>query len=122
MPRRHFERGKDRVSSALRRMGIQANLGGGTDEGRTELRRLLRQQSKGIPSILVAQEARWVTNGFLGGFSISDDSGIYATMFEGVEATAALMRLGESEDDSRNNATTRDGRDYFSARPVKQDA
>lgn len=122
MPARHFEKRTGRLPLALSRYGVQAGAGGPTDSGRAELRKILREKSKGVPRFLVSEVARWTMNGFLSGYTIDTKDGPYKLMVEAAESFAALMSLGELDTEDRTNATTKDGRSYFSARPVKQNA
>jgi hypothetical protein len=120
MPARCFERGKDRLAAALRRMGIQASAGADEAIGRDELRRMLREQARGLPRLMVWDTARWTLSAFLAGYQTDTDEGPYKLAMEGVEALASLMAIGGLDDDARTNATARDGRAYFSARPVER--
>lgn len=107
--------------STLRKSGIAASMGGTIDDGRRELKRMMRERSRGFPRVMVDAEARWTMNGFLSGYTQDAAAGPYAAIMPAIEAMTALSAIGELSGDSRTNATSRDGREFFSARPmVKQ--
>ena len=97
--------------------------------GRAETRRLLRQQSRGMPALLVSAQARATLNAFAGGYcrsvlkggSLADEAepGSYRLLMEGIESFAGLLRMGATDegDDGRLNAVTAGGTPYHSARP-----
>lgn len=134
-PRNHWQT-YDTVGlqAAARRAHVQLAQGGEIAAGREELRRLCRMESKGLPCLQVATEARWVMNGFLGGYARSvltgkevsgeADAGIYKVLMEGLEAFAAVASntsAGAGEDVA-NYAMDVQGRRYLSARPMHHGA
>lgn len=117
-PVRHFEPGRDR---AIRGAHFKISMGGDVHNGRAELRKMLRSQSRGLPQVLVNSAAHWTTNAFLAGYTLTtQDDGPYALIMEALESFMGLVAIGEiGEAAGRANATSRDGRDYYSARPMK---
>lgn len=111
---------------------IPVNLGQGSLglDGRDEIRALLRKQIRGWPALRVSTKARWVLNGFAGGYCKEvlkngflnefASEGPYKTLFEGIESFAAMLRMGSIGDDQPiNYAYTSDGRKFISSREVR---
>ena len=84
---------------------------------------------KGLPAERVSTRARWTLNGFSGGYArplrrgvLSEhaEDGAYRTLFEGLEAFAALMRVVDRDEPGQSPQwqTTSDGRRYISAKAV----
>lgn len=118
MPQLHFAKSFNTLPSRLRKMGIATSMGGALDDGSRELKRMLREKSNGLPRVMVDANARWTMNGFLAGYTRSADNGPYAAIMHGLESVVALAAVGDLASDTRTNAVSRDGREFFSARPM----
>ncbi len=90
---------------------------------------MLKRETKGMQAVLVSDRARWVTNGFAGGYCRAlmkggvlaeyAEEGPYRVIMEAVESFAGLMKLGMATDDDRDDLvydTTASGRRFLSAR------
>jgi hypothetical protein len=97
--------------------------------GRAIIRDLIRKDLKSMPAVLVGDKARWVSNGFAGGYcrmlvkggilAEYAEEGPYRTIMESIESFAGLMKVGMVEDDDRNDVRfdyTANGRKFLSAR------
>jgi hypothetical protein len=127
-PKPHFDQYQNiGLRAALARVPIDCTMGGDPVQGREEIRSLLRQGVREIPSVRVAHAARWTLNGFAGGYcrnlrstgtaaALPEDN-IYATLMAGLESFCGLLRLsaGFNDDDDANFRRTADGRIYRSA-------
>lgn len=111
--------GSDRVSSALRKIGIQVNVGASSENGRAEIRRMLKQKTRGYPDFIIDASAAWSRNGFLQGFTQNEISSPYKTLLSAIESVCGLASFDEMENGLKPNAVARDGREFFSARAVK---
>lgn len=116
-PNTQFVRGT--LAPAMRKIGIQVSIGESSDNGRAELRRMLKQKTRGLPELLVDQSATMTRNGFLQGYSLDTTDGPYKLLFESIEALCGLASFDGSDEFPRTNAVTKDGREFFSARAVK---
>ncbi len=116
------------LRAAARKVPMDISRGGVEFAGRETIRKLLRQQTNGQPSVRVASSARWALNGFSGGYCypitkagvLSDftEPGAYRTLFEGLEAFSALMGSGITEDDTeRNYAYNSNGKRFLTSLP-----
>lgn len=93
----------------------------------------LRRQVRGVPALMVNDEARWTLNGFMLGYARKVNSAglledrpednIYASVMEGLESFASLLDVGDSLSAPNNSetspvhyATTSDGRKYITSR------
>ena len=114
---------------AIRKIPMECRTGYGPDQGRAEVRQLLRKQTRGFPALMVSPEARWTVNAFAGGYArallkggvLADhaEEGAYRVLMEGLEAFAGLLRSGitdETDDNAVNYEYAPDGRRYISAR------
>jgi hypothetical protein len=100
--------------------------------GREWLRHQLQREVRGQPAVVVSDRARWVLNGFAGGYSreLMKGGGLsetaeenqYKVLFEAVESFAGLLKVGslDRDNDERQYATAADGRRYVSALPVNR--
>jgi|SRR5579864_483861 len=128
----HFDRYNNvGLAAAARRVPVDVRRGSAEDQGRAEIRQMLRRQVRGVPALLVSSEARWTLNSFSGGYcravaksgQLSDfaEEGNHRVLMEGLESFAGLLRTGatDDDDDARLNAETASGVRYHSARPVR---
>lgn len=117
------------LRAAATRIPIAVRRGGELPRGKEEIRALLGRTVKGLPGVRVSTRARWTLNGFSGGYArpmkrgvLSEhaEDGVYRTLFEGLEAFAALMRVVDRDDPGQSPhwQTTQDGRKYMSAKAV----
>ena len=130
MPPIHFDQYNN---MGLKQAAVKLNwdVRKGTDmpAGRALLRDMLKKEVRGMQAILVSDRARWVTNGFAGGYArallkggvLADyaEEGPYRVMMEAVESFAGLMKLGMATDDDRDDLVydrTSSGRLFISAR------
>lgn len=119
MPPEQFTRGKDRIASALRRLGLHATRGASMDSGRNEIRHMLKQKTRGHPDLVIDASAVWSRNGFSQGFTLGDTSGPYNLLLDAIETVCGLAGFDETATGIKPNAVARDGREFFSARAVK---
>ena len=129
-PLAHFEKHDILgLRAAAARVPIAVRRGGELTRGREEIRSLLGRTVKGLPAVRVSTRARWTLNGFSGGYArplrrgvLSEhaEDGAYRTLFEGLEAFAALMRVVDRDEPGQSPQwqTTSDGRRYISAKAV----
>jgi hypothetical protein len=115
------------LRQAAAKLPMELRKGVPPEQGRPEIRSLLKREHRHMPMLLVADRARWVLNGFAGGYARQllkggvlaehPEEGEYRVLMEGLESFAGLLRLGspDSENDDRNYAWTPDGRRYTSA-------
>lgn len=112
--------------AAGRKIPVAMAQGGRDLDGRESIRKLIREQSHGLPSLRISQNARWSLNAFAGGYcypitrhgvvSEFTDPGPYKVLMEGLESFAALLDSGAMADDSeRNYGYTAKGRRFLSA-------
>lgn len=96
--------------------------------GQDEIRSLLTQHRGDDPMFQVSAEARWTLNALASGYarmvmkdgSLADEprSGVYRVLMEGLEAFAAVIQIGYTEDHGRPNVQfTPSGQRYISALP-----
>lgn len=124
----HFDRFNNvGLKQALARIPLELDRGADPNAGRAELRSMLQRQIRGQPAVVVAYRARWVLNGFSGGYArdfgkdaqLNDvaKEGAYRTLMEGLESFVGLLKVGADADGSnqRHYAYTADGRRYTSA-------
>jgi hypothetical protein len=116
------------LRGAVYKIPAQLQRAGAVNMGRAEIRDLLARSHKGQPQFLVSSAARWTLNGLCGGFSrdinrsglVAQEprAGIYATLMGGLEAFAALLKIGNLDDDSKPNVQyTSSGQKFISALP-----
>jgi len=116
------------LRGAARKIPVDLAQGGLSLDGRDELRDLLRRQVKQFPALRVSRKARWTLNGMGGGFckdvlktgmlSEFPMPGPYETLMLGLESFAALLKMGNLEDDTPPNwAYTRTGQRYLTSMP-----
>lgn len=97
------------------------------ERGRAAMTNLLQRERRQMPMVMVSSNARWVLNGFGGGYArqimkggiLADfaEEGVYRTLMEGIESFVGLLDIGalDEDQDQRHNATTSGGRTYASA-------
>lgn len=129
VPSNHYDKYRNLgLVQALSAVPVGCSSGSLPHTGRSQLTDLLRQRSRGQPSILCASMAHWTLNAFSGGYArkvipggglaSEPNKGIYRTLMEGLESFIGLMRLGGVDDEGlneRHTRTGRDGRQYVSA-------
>lgn len=129
----HFDRYNNvGLLAAARRIPIELRRGLDVDRGRSEIRSILRRQTRGMPALLVSSKARWTLNAFSGGYAravlkgglVSEiaEEGTYRLLMEGIESFAGLLQIEATDDENsdRLNATTADGRRFFSVIPQRR--
>ena len=133
IPQRHFAT-YDTIGlrAAAGKVPIDVRGGGREEDGRAEIRALLRQTIKGFSALSVAHAASWTLNGFAAGYAreigkngiVSEQpkAGVYATLLEGLEAFAALMRFAADRDSAPNYAFTATGHRYRTLLPQRTSA
>lgn len=116
------------LRQAAARLPMDMQQGTAPEVGRAEIRNLLAREVRGEPALLVDFSARWVLNGFAGGYArtlekggqLADSAadGPYKLLMEALESFAGVLRAGRDadEDDEVHYAATKDGRRYVSAR------
>jgi hypothetical protein len=127
-PPRHFGN-YDTIGlrAAAGKVPIDIRTGGREEDGRAEIRALLRQTIRGFPALAVAHASHWVINAFSSGYAreigkngvVADlpKAGVYATLMEGLESFAGLMRFNIDRDSAPNYAYTATGRRYQTLLP-----
>ena len=115
------------LRAAAGRIPIDIKVGGRAEDGRAELRSLLRQSIRGFPALAVAHAAHWTINGFASGYArdigktgvVADFAreGVYRTLMEGLESFAGLMRFNIDRDSAPNYAYTATGHRYQTLLP-----
>jgi hypothetical protein len=130
-PREHFG-SFDTIglAAAVRRLPMDLQQGGDVIQGRDELRMLMRQQVKGLPGVQVAHAAHWTINALSSGYAREISSsgvvkdlprpGVYATLMQGLEAFAGLMRFVVDDAYKPNYAFTASGKRYQTLLPDRQ--
>jgi len=118
------------LRGAAAKVPVRLGQGGLAINGRDEIRALLRKQIKSRPALQVSSKARWVLNGFAGGYckevlkngilSEFATEGPYKNLFEGLESFASMIQMGSLGDEQPvNYAYTSDGRKFISSREVR---
>lgn len=126
----HFEQYNNfGLVQGARRIVAEVRRGVSPGRGRDEIRSYLRRTTKGMPAILLSQEARWTLNALAGGYArailkggmLADyaEEGVYRVLMEGLESFAGLLKTGEPDDERQNfhYATVADGQPYRSTLP-----
>lgn len=130
MPPLHFDRYTNMgLRQAALKLGLDVRQGTEPETGRGLLRDLLKKEVRGMQGVLVSDRARWITNGFAGGYCRAllkggvlgeyAEEGPYRTAMEAIESFVGLMKLGMAEDDpdaELNYDYTTNGRKFLSAR------
>lgn len=133
IPRRHRDRYTNvGLDQAIRAIPAIPQLGGAEEKGRDHIRTELSRIHRGEPGIVVAENARWVLNGFAGGYCRAlsrngvllpeAEEGAYRLMLEAIEAFAGLMYSGRDESDedlAQPVSYDRNGKPYRSAMPAR---
>jgi len=135
---RHFETYNNvGLTQASRRLSLDIRKGADPGGGREEIRKLLGRSIRGVPALVVAPRARWVVNGFAGGYCRAVDAKTgqlvaypkeneYKVLMEGIESFAGLLTYArdslspDGDEDAKNYATSDDGRRFISALPVRE--
>lgn len=133
VPAKHFQV-YDAIGmrGAAAQIPIELRIGGELMEGRQLLRDQMTRQIRGAPAFTVASSARWTLNALSAGYCRdvtvkglvleTPKPGIYATLMEGVEAFAALLKIGMLEEAQPVNwAFTPEGVRYKTILPQKGD-
>lgn len=117
------------LRGAVARLPAELRHGAAELVGRDEIRRLLREQRRGYPALLVSTQARWTLNAFAAGYARQVDKrgviqeeareGVYRVLMEGLEAFTGLMKVGTLSDSLPNVRVTEGGQRYVSALPGK---
>lgn len=129
----HLERyATSGLVGALRKFKISPRKGGEVTKGRGWIITKLQTRKQDKPALVVSQNAKWVINGFLGGYAfemrkdnkgLSDRApeGIYRTLMESLETAAALAVSGSDSVklEDANYSTDRNGNRYLSSMPGK---
>lgn len=130
MPPIHFDQYNNMgLRQAATKLNWDVRKGTDMGTGRAQVRDMLKREVKGMQAVLVSDRARWVTNGFAGGYARAllkggvlaeyAEEGPYRVIMEAVESFAGLMKLGMATDDDRDDLvydTTSSGRRFISAR------
>jgi hypothetical protein len=115
------------MRSAAVRIPTELRRGGDPVAGRQEIRAALVRFQHGQPALTIATRARWTLNAFAGGYArqvikggmLAEEAAdnVYRTLVEALEAFAALIRGGVSEETGapRHYASTKDGRRYLTS-------
>lgn len=121
-PRLHFQDFSTiGLKAAANKARVTISRGGDPLVGREEIRSLMRQYSRELPSFMVSAKARWTLRAMSGGFAKEATAtepvrNSYSVLMEGLESLVGLMRGPSTQDD--NDASyvyTSDGRRYLSA-------
>lgn len=116
------------VAQMVSRMPMEAQQGGGIEQGTAKLSDLLARKRKGFPSIRISSAATWTLNGLAGGYckylskqgvlEAKAEDGPYKVVIEAIESFLGLA-LSDVVMDDRSELrydTTATGRRYLSAR------
>lgn len=126
----HYDRYNNMgLRQAAMKLNLDVRQGTVPETGRGLLRDLLKREVRGAQGVLVSDRARWVTNGFAGGYCRAllkggvlaeyAEEGPYRTIMEAVESFAGLMKMGMAQDDEDSELVydhTASGRKFISAR------
>lgn len=132
IPRQHFyEYDTVGLRAAVKKLPAELRQGGVAVDGRTEIRSLLKLQVRGVPAVQIAHAAHWTINAFASGYAravnkggqIREEAtpGMYRTLMEGLESSAALMQGGLDEADKAHYAYTAGGLRYKTILPGRQE-
>lgn len=130
MPPIHFDQYNNMgLRQAATKLNWEVRKGTDMGAGRGMIRDLLKREVRGMQGLLVSDRARWVTNGFAGGYARAllkggvlaeyAEEGPYRVIMEAVESFAGLMKLGMAtgdEDEDLRYDVTSGGRRFLSAR------
>lgn len=126
----HFDRYNNLgLRQAAMKQMQEVRQGTPPERGRPEIRDLIKKDLKNMPALLVGDKARWVSNGFAGGYCRSllkggvlaeyAEEGPYRVIMESIESFVGLLKIGMAEDDERAEVVydyTAGGRKFMSAR------
>jgi hypothetical protein len=131
MPPIHFDQYNNMgLRQAATKLHWEVRKGTDLPRGRSMLRDLIKKEVRSTQALLVSDRARWVTNGFAGGYCRAllkggvlgeyAEEGPYRVIMESLEAFAGLMKLGMADDDDEAQDlvydTTASGRRFVTAR------
>lgn len=115
---------------AFKRMKLDISRGPEAAKVEGKLTPWLQKQIRGIPALLVSEDARWVLNGFSEGYArkltpsgtpaAHPEDNQYKLIMEALESFAAWFDVAQQVDDMDlevHYATTPDGRRYITSRP-----
>lgn len=115
---------------AARTIQTDPRAGGPPERGRAVVRDLLAKRRRDQPMLVVCDAARWVLNGFSGGYAFGIDKrgqltaeageGPYRVLMEGLESFTAVLGIVGTAEDRPRYATGDDGRTYKTIRAVAQ--
>jgi hypothetical protein len=127
---RHFDQYNNvGLAQALRRNRIELQRGAQPPVGRSHLTALLQREKQGVPLVVISDKARWVLNGFSGGYSralnkqgqLADyaDDNEYRVILEGLESFVGRLSAGDpdAQDANSNYAIASNGRRYMTTLP-----
>ncbi len=132
VPPHHAERYTNvGLMQAVRGLPAEVRPGGEQIAGSLHLRDLLSRTVRGMPAVEIGAGARWTLRALAGGYTramirgrLQDaaEEGPYRVLMEGLEAFAAIIRTGatdDKEDDAEQNFRydARTGKRYVSAMP-----
>jgi hypothetical protein len=108
------------LRAAARGNRLTLYRGGDAQQGREEVRTLLRRSSHGRPSVQVGPKATWTSRAFAGGFArdankTEPNKNTYSLLMEALESFAAITRQNPELDTTISYGYTPDGRRYISA-------
>ena len=119
------------LRGAVAKVPAELRRGSPEEDGRGEIRELLRRQIHGLPGLLVSTQAHWTLNAFAAGYAravdkrgvVQDEArqGVYRTLMEGLETFTALMRGSMLDDSKPNVRVTEGGQRYVSALPSRSE-
>lgn len=123
----HFDRYNNvGLVAAATRIPREVRNGVAASYGRSWIEGALQTERKGLPQIMISENAEWTLNAFAGGYSralqkggiLADyaEEGPYRILVEGLESFCGLLDLGLDEEGGRArfNAETAQGRPYRS--------
>lgn len=110
------------LRAAASRLAVELQRGGDETRGREELREATTHSVHGMPAFAVSPRASWTLRALTGGYvwrsrkgELELAPGPYATLMNGLEAFAALLRDAGAVDSDGHFSYTPEGRKYLSA-------
>lgn len=126
----HFDQWRNiNLKQSLARANQMLIKGGDEKRGKEAIRKLLREQVHGLPSLRISTEARWTLNALSGGYArrinpdmslgLEPEDGPYKLVMEGIESLMGnVIQINNAinqDDNNANWAYTKDGKRYRSA-------